>query len=90
MIYLRNEDFSFRKLDDEYFIIDTHQKKQAHKLNEMASLIWDLCNGKNSQEKMVSAICAQFDQDEAIVRSDVEETIKKFLELKLIVDIENS
>ena len=53
-------------------------------LNETASAVWELCNGKNSIEDIIKLLLASYNIDEATLKSHVNDTLCLLEKLKLI------
>jgi hypothetical protein len=66
-----------RQSDDENVIVDTDHSC-LHVLNDTALALWELCNGQNTVEEMITAACELFGEPEDVVRRDVETTLTRF------------
>lgn len=72
-----------RELENEFIIIDT-KSAQIHSLNETAAAIWRMCDDKLSVDDMAQRILEKFDVSFETAKSDVEKTLRSFLEKGLI------
>lgn len=70
-------DLIVKKMDGETVLYD-EPANRVHSLNTTATLVWDLCDGKNDKEDMVKAILVRFEVDEATARGDVEKILREF------------
>lgn len=66
-----------RVSEDETVIVD-QDNSSLHVVNETALALWELCNGENTVDEMVTAICELFGESAAGVRRDVEGTLARF------------
>ena len=79
----RSESVSWRMVEGEGVLL--HLKTGAYySLNEVASRIWELCNGKNSTEQIRSTVCAEYRSEKNHVTKDVDHFLAKLLKEKLI------
>lgn len=80
----RNVHVAYQKLGEETIILDTKIGKQVHKLNEVASYIWSLCDGTNSLEVIKDSLINEYQIDEAEAQKDLMEFITEMKNKKLI------
>lgn len=66
-----------RQSDDENVVVDTDNSR-LHVLNDTALALWELCNGQNTVEEMITAVCELFGEPADVVRRDVETTLARF------------
>ena len=79
----RSESVSWRMVEGEGVLL--HLKTGAYySLNEVASRIWELCNGKNSAEHIRSTVYAKYKSEQNQVTKDVDHFLAKLLKEKLI------
>ena len=79
----RSESVSWRMVEGEGVLL--HLKTGAYySLNEVASRIWELCNGKNSTEQIRSTVCTKYRSEQNQVTKDVNHFLAKLLKEKLI------
>ncbi len=80
----RRKDVVLKKLGKETLLYDPITDK-AHTLNETASLIWNLCDGKHSLEEIEKTIYENFSIKESIeVEKDILKNLKEFQKLGLL------
>jgi coenzyme PQQ biosynthesis protein PqqD len=61
------------------------EKNETYQLNEPATKILQLCNGKNTIHQIISMLADQFYKCEInAIKSDVNEAIKKLIKNKII------
>ena len=77
------DDLIVKKMDGETVLYD-EPVNRVHSLNRTATLVWDLCDGKNEAWDMVKEVLARFDVDEATARCDVEKVLREFEEKGLL------
>ncbi|MGH9747011.1 MAG: PqqD family protein [Candidatus Acidiferrales bacterium] len=71
----RNPKLAWREIDGEAVIIspdDSH----VHELNETASVIWKLADGKHSADQIAAAVAAGYDVPVEVAQADVRELIE--------------
>jgi hypothetical protein len=78
-----SDDLVSRKVDDDLLIVDQENGK-IHQLNQTATFIWSLCDGKSSVEEIVKKSFENFDIDENQISKDVNTTLENLIELNLI------
>ena len=66
-----------RQSADENVIVDT-DNSQLHVLNDTALALWQLCNGQNTVDEMITAVCELFGEPIDVVRRDVESALSGF------------
>lgn len=66
-----------RQSEDENVIVDP-DNSSLHVLNDTALALWELCNGQNTVEEMIIAVCELCDEPADVVRRDVESTLTRF------------
>lgn len=66
-----------RQSEDENVVVDTDNSR-LHVLNDTALALWELCNGQNTVEEMITAVCELFGEPADVVRRDVESTLAGF------------
>jgi len=66
-----------RQSEDENVVVDT-ENSRLHVLNDTALALWELCNGQNTVEEMITAVCELFGEPAEVVRRDVESTLAGF------------
>jgi hypothetical protein len=53
-------------------------------INESAAQIWELCDGRNTVDQIVSALVASYDVPLTVVQEDVRAILAKFHELRVL------
>jgi hypothetical protein len=66
-----------RQSADENVVVDTDNAR-LHVLNDTALALWELCNGENTVEEMITAVCELFGEPADVVRRDVQSTLAGF------------
>ena len=78
-----NIDVSLQRVGQEAILHD-RRNGRAHVINESAAQIWELCDGQNSLEQIVSAFAAAYALPAADVQADVQYILAKFHELRVL------
>lgn len=80
----RRKDVVLKKLGKETLLYDPTTDK-VHTLNETASLIWNLCDGKHSLGEIKKTIHENFSIKETIeIEKDILKNLKELQELGLL------
>ena len=79
----RVEHFLLERLDDDLLLYHPGLTKMIH-LNETASLIWELCNGRRSIREIVALLSEAFPEGGARVVEDVKVTLRRFSDVGAI------
>ncbi len=74
-----------RPVEDELLLLDS-ETQRIHQLNPTASLIWRCCGEAASEEEIATQLVARYAVDEAVALRDVADTLRRLLELRLVVD----
>ena len=80
---LRSDDVAWRTYDGEVVII-SGDGSQIHSLNKVASLIWELADGKAKVSDIIMGICTRFEVEEHSARLDAVEFIQKLMDMHLV------
>jgi methyltransferase-like protein len=80
---VRNKEMVWRMLDNEAFIISTEGNK-IHSLNKLGSFIWQLLDGKNSVQNIISCLCERFQVTEDVAQADANDFVEKLLAQGLV------
>jgi hypothetical protein len=80
----RKPEFIFQNLDNELVLFNTESLNVLY-LNESASVIWQLCDGKLTIGEMVTLLSEAYPEAAGTIASDIEETIKLFLDNHALV-----
>ncbi len=75
---------AYQKLGDETIILDTKIGKQVHKLNDVASYIWQLCDGSHSINQIRELMIAEYEVSESEVDNDLNFFLTEMTNKKLI------
>ena len=78
-----NKDVSLQRVGQEAILHDRCNGR-AHVINESAAQIWELCDGQNTLDQIVSAFAGVYAQPAADVRADVQYILAKFHELRVL------
>ena len=76
-------DLYIREIADEKVVYDKANGK-VHFLNQTATFIFDLCDGKNTQEDIVKHLMDKYEVDRDKAERDVEEILRN-LEKNIII-----
>ena len=82
-----HEQTAFTIADDQAVIImaDTGQ---VTVLNEVATRVWQLADGKHSLKVVEEILCKEFDESEDIIHADFEEFVQRMVDIGAIVLLE--
>ena len=78
-----NKDVSLQRVGQEAILHD-RRNGRAHVINESAAQIWELCDGQNTLDQIVSAFAATYALPAADVQADVQYILAKFHELHVL------
>ena len=73
----RRVDIVRRQVDEEMLLFDP-KSQQAHFLNPTADLIWELCDGARSVDKIAGEIAARFNVEAGRAAGDVRNVLEEF------------
>ncbi len=71
-----SEDVVWKKNNEKIVLFDARSGK-LFELSETAACIWELCNGKNTEDDIVSILAKEFNKDEADIRGDILEFMEE-------------
>ena len=71
-----SEDVVWKKSNEKIVVFDAKGGK-LYELSETAACIWELCDGKNTEDEIVSILAKDFKKDEDEIRGDVKEFIEE-------------
>lgn len=77
-IPLRKEDFRLEQLDDEMLLFHP-STAQVYYLNQTASLVWGLCDGKRSFGEILRLLENLYPESSAQIELDVRATLELFI-----------
>ncbi|MCX7927419.1 MAG: PqqD family protein [Candidatus Omnitrophica bacterium] len=87
-LYEKNPDVIFRKIAGEYLLMPIKQKavdlRSIYTLNETASCIWQLLDGKTTIGDIQKALCEQFDITSEQALWDIQEFVSQLEALGFI------
>jgi hypothetical protein len=72
---IRNESCHMEELDDEVLLYNPTNNKTLY-INKSASVIWQLCNGEQAVEEIITMIQEAYPGDSDGLRQDILETLK--------------
>ena len=72
-----------RTLDDEIVLYDT-RRGRVHFLNETASQVWSLCDGRRGHDEIVVQMLERFDAPRERIERELEELFETFSQQELI------
>ncbi len=79
-------DVSAQELDGR-MVVQHHGSDQSHQLNEAASYIWSLVDGKTPSDAIATHLFERFDIDQETALADTEETLAQLCRLGLVVAV---
>ena len=85
---MRRKGLLVREVGGEVLVLDTVADR-IHQLNISASIIWRMHDQGTTVEQIARSLASQFDVDETMVQSDVQETLTQFRDLDLIASAEH-
>lgn len=80
---VKTNDTAFRVVEGEAVVISP-KEGDVRVLNEVGTLIWELCNGKNTIEDLVEEVMKKFDVAKNIALADVEEFVQELVKEGLL------
>ncbi len=86
MRYKLNPHLAYRKIGEFLYAVDS-KTSMLHKFNETAEIIFECIEKGYDIDKIVKKIVSEYEIEENVVRTDVEEIIEEMLE-KNIIEIE--
>ncbi|KPK40700.1 MAG: hypothetical protein AMJ78_06935 [Omnitrophica WOR_2 bacterium SM23_29] len=81
--FIRNDDIAWRIIDGEALVVSP-KSSLIYPLNEVATRIWELLDGKRTVFDISSIICDEFEGDTAVIQKDVVDFIQDLLKGGLI------
>ena len=73
-----------REVDQEVLLLDT-ESNLIHKLNQTASFIWRKLDQVPSPDDIARMLAKEFEVEEHVAAQDVNSTLEKLLQLRLVV-----
>lgn len=83
---LRMERLAFKTIGLETIILDTKIGKEVHQLNEVASFVWNLCDGNHDLRMIIDQVCNEFEVESEDAARDVEILLGEFSAKSLLAD----
>lgn len=82
----RADYLSYKTIGEETIILDSKIGKEVHQLNEVASFVWNLCDGQHDLQNIIELVCEEFDVDSKTATDDVRVLFNEFLSKSLITE----
>jgi len=76
---IRNESCHMEELDDEVLLYNPTNNKTLY-INKSASVIWQLCNGGQTVEDIITMIQEAYPSDDDSLRQDILDTLNSLAE----------
>jgi antirestriction protein len=86
MKYKINPYLAYRKIGEFLYVVDS-KTSMLYKFNETAEIVFECIKKCCDVDKIVEKIVSEYEVEESVARSDVEEIIKEMLE-KNIIEVE--
>ena len=77
------DDLAWREYDGEVVIM-SEDGSRIHSLNKVASLIWELADGKVKISDIITRVCDRFDVQESMAQVDTLEFIQQLIDKHLL------
>ena len=87
MLRKRRDGVMVRQVGEELLLLDT-ASNQIHQLNQTAGLIWQNCDANRSSDELANLLAMEYEISYGAAVKDVVETLEKFRELNLIVEVD--
>ena len=86
-IYLKKSKFATRYIGAELIIVPLKNSvadmNELYTLNEVGSFIWELSNGENTIDEIISEIVREFNVDKKTAQNDIKTFIQKLESLNV-------
>jgi hypothetical protein len=79
----RSADVTLQRVGREAILYD-RRHGLAHVINDSAARIWDLCDGRSSQDEIAAAFAASYAMPASAVHDDVAQILATFRELHVL------
>lgn len=79
----RKPDYYLEEIDND-FILYHFQKTQTVYLNQTASILWGLCDGRRTVDEILALFQDAFPQDNIDIHSDIKEILQQLLSINSI------
>jgi methyltransferase-like protein len=83
---LRVDRLAYKTIGVETIILDTKVGKEVHQLNEVASFIWNLCDGLHTNDDIVEKVCQEFEVSHLEAEADVQILISGLGSKSLLIE----
>ena len=80
----KRDGLSERLVAGERVVLDP-ESESMHQLNLSATVVWELCDGDKTVTEIAKSVAEQFEIAEDVALDDVEQAVKTFDELGLLV-----
>ncbi len=84
MSYIRNNEFVWKKIGGESFILDVANEK-SHSLNESATWIWCFLDVEKEFDDIVTEFLVKFDAPVEIATKDIQNILMDLNNLNLVI-----
>jgi hypothetical protein len=82
----RRDDLLCASVDGATVVLD-RRANRIHQLNEVATRIWELCDGRHTPAQVAEQLRAAFEVDPATARRDVTTAIRQLEEVGLLESV---
>lgn len=87
MYLAQNPKTAYRNIKDEAVIVDLNNSL-LYSLNPIASIIWEMSDGKTEIKQIINRIENEFNVDRSVAESDCKEFIDDFIQKGLLTFLE--
>ena len=78
---------AYKTIANETIVLDSKINQQVHQLNELASFIWNLCDGEHDVAQIVNQECNEFEVSTEIASQDVSAFLSELESKNLLLDV---
>ena len=82
---LRHPAVEWREIDGESTLVLPYEPAASHELNEVASRIWELCDGRRTVREIAARVVEEFEVDLATAEDDAGEFVREMLQGGLLL-----
>ena len=87
-VYKKSRDIVCREIDNEMILMPIYKTNkdinEMYTLNESASKMWELIDGKKALNEIADELCAVYEAEKKEIETDLAEFVKDMLEIKAI------
>lgn len=83
---IRIERLAYKAIAGETIILDTKIGKEVHQLNEVASYVWELCDGLHEVDEIIKKVCEEFEIDTENATNDIHALLNELNEKSLLTE----